>query len=250
MINRRTNNSLLFLTTLGVYLGLVLVGGAAPSVFAHGALTRPFELKDEIEISDDLEKKPDLTEKELNDAIGEYSRHLQDFVENLKKLRSIDKFDGDWITFDSQQTTYTPCPATGTHHSEIVEGHIDRWLAPAITEAQFVVEDFTWLADCLPYSGREDRSLAKSVGIKLTYDKTGLTHQLSIKFASEKTAQSLHKGLSSAFAKFKIDDEDDDFALKKVLLKQTSLTTSADQIFITTRLPRADLDPLLATHAK
>ena len=77
----------------------MLVGGAAPQVFAHGALTRNFELQDEIEISDDLEKKPDLTEKELTDAIGDYSRDLQEFVENLGKLRSIDQFDGDWITF-------------------------------------------------------------------------------------------------------------------------------------------------------
>lgn len=249
MTNRK-NNSILFLTTLGVYLGLMLVGGGAPQVFAHGALTRHFDLQDEIEISDDLDNKPDLTEKELKDAISEYSRHLEDFVENLRKLRSIDEFDGDWITFDSQQTTYTPCPETGTQHSEIAEGNIDRWLAPAITEAQFIVENFSWLADCLPYSGRQDRSLAKNVGIKLKYDKTGLTHELSIKFASEKKAHSLHEGLSSAFAKFEIDDEDDDFALKKVLLKHTSLTTSADQIFITTRLPRSDLDPLLTSRTK
>ena len=248
MTNRK-NNSVLFLTTLGVYLGLMLVGGAAPQVFAHGALTRNFDLQDEIEISDDLEKKPDLTEKELDDAIDTYSRRLEDFVKNLGKLRSIDEFDGDWITFDSRQTTYTPCPETGTQQSEIAEGNIDRWLAPAITEAQFIVQDFTWLADCLPHSGREDRTLAKNVGIKLKYDKKGLTHELSIKFASEKKAQSLNEGLSSAFAKFEIE-EDDDFALNKVLLKRTSLTTSADQIFITTRLARADLDPLLTSRSK
>ena len=51
MTNNRKNNSILFLTTLGVYLGLMLVGGAAPQVFAHGALARNFELQDEIEVS-------------------------------------------------------------------------------------------------------------------------------------------------------------------------------------------------------
>jgi hypothetical protein len=249
-VTNRKNNSALFLTTLGVYLGLMLVGGAAPQVFAHGALTRNFDLQDEIEISDDLEKKPDLTEKELGDVISDYSREIQDFVENLRKLRSIDQFDGNWITFDSKQTTYSPCPETGGLLSETTEGHIDRWLVPAITEAKFIAENFAWLGDCLPHAGIENRSLAKSAGIKLKYDKTGLTHEVSIKFESEKKAHSLHEGLSSAFAKFEIDGEDDDFALKKVLLKHTSLTTSANQIFITTRLPRADLDPLLTSRAK
>jgi hypothetical protein len=59
LTNNRKHNSIIFLTTLGVYLGLVLVGGATPQVFAHGALTRNFELSDEIEYSDDLDNKLD-----------------------------------------------------------------------------------------------------------------------------------------------------------------------------------------------
>ena len=55
----RKHNSIIFLTTLGVYLGLVLVGAPTPQVFAHGALTRTFELTDEIEAKDDLDKNPD-----------------------------------------------------------------------------------------------------------------------------------------------------------------------------------------------
>lgn len=54
---KKNNNSILFLTTLGVYLGLVLVG--ATPVLGHAALTRNFELQDEIEVRDDLDKKPD-----------------------------------------------------------------------------------------------------------------------------------------------------------------------------------------------
>ncbi len=62
MTTRKGQNSILFLTTLGVYLGLVLVGGASPQVFAHpAATTRNFELSDEIEFKDDLDKKPDPT---------------------------------------------------------------------------------------------------------------------------------------------------------------------------------------------
>jgi hypothetical protein len=58
MTERRTNNSMVVIT-LGVYLGLLLVGGTAPLVFAHSATTRGFEIADEIEVNEDLDTKPD-----------------------------------------------------------------------------------------------------------------------------------------------------------------------------------------------
>src|SRR5215213_10130440 len=59
MSNRKNYNSIVFLTTLSVYLGLVLVGGATPSVLAQAATTRDFNIKNEIVVEDDLDKKPD-----------------------------------------------------------------------------------------------------------------------------------------------------------------------------------------------
>jgi hypothetical protein len=55
---RNKNNSIIFLTTLSVYLGLVLVGGAMSPVLAQAATTRNFNIQDEIEVKDDLDKKP------------------------------------------------------------------------------------------------------------------------------------------------------------------------------------------------
>jgi hypothetical protein len=72
----------LFLTTLGVYLGLLVVGGAAPQVLAHSATTRNFEITDEIEVKDDLDKKPDDERSPVHMSLGNYSdaenssRHL------------------------------------------------------------------------------------------------------------------------------------------------------------------------------
>jgi hypothetical protein len=54
---RKNQNSILVLATLGVYLGLVLVG-ATPQVLALAAMTRQFNVKDEIEFAEDLDKKP------------------------------------------------------------------------------------------------------------------------------------------------------------------------------------------------
>ncbi len=62
MNKRNKNNSIVFLTTLSVYLGLVLVGAPA-HVLAQTALTGRIEVKDKIEKKDDLDKN--LTAKKL-----------------------------------------------------------------------------------------------------------------------------------------------------------------------------------------
>lgn len=51
-------NSIIFLTTLSVYLGLSLLG-ATPQVLAYAATTRNFDIQTEIEFKDDLDNKPD-----------------------------------------------------------------------------------------------------------------------------------------------------------------------------------------------
>ena len=57
-MSRKSHNSILFLTTLGVYLGLILVG-ATPQVLAQAATTKQFTIREEVSISDDLDKQPD-----------------------------------------------------------------------------------------------------------------------------------------------------------------------------------------------
>lgn len=57
-MQRRSQNSLVLLTTLGVYLGLLVVGGAAPQIFAHSATTRFFEIAEEQEARDDFDNNP------------------------------------------------------------------------------------------------------------------------------------------------------------------------------------------------
>lgn len=249
MNDRKNHNSLLFLTTLGVYLGLVLVGGTAPQVFAHGALTRNFEISEEVEVKDDLDKKPAPTEDELDKAIEDYSKSIEGFIKNLNKLRSIDEFDGDWDTFDTERTAHSPCPGTGTLQSNEDSKYIDRWLVPAIAEAQFIAEHFFGLADCLPDSRFVNRNHAKSTGIKLKYDKSELVHELSIKLESERRATALHNGLRAALGRYEVE-QDEAYQSNKVLLKHTSLIVSGNQVFIVTRLPRADLEALLASRTQ
>lgn len=62
MTKQPSQNSIIFLAALGVYLGL-LVAGASPGVIAQqAALTRSFDISEEIEATDDLDKDPEVTE--------------------------------------------------------------------------------------------------------------------------------------------------------------------------------------------
>ena len=58
MEKRKSQNSILFVATLGVYLGL-MIAGATPQVLANAATTRSFDIKDEIEFQDKLDRDPD-----------------------------------------------------------------------------------------------------------------------------------------------------------------------------------------------
>jgi hypothetical protein len=80
---RKNQNSILVLATLGVYLGLVLVG-ATPQVVAQAAMTRQFNVKDEIEFAEDLDKKPP-------DTVLESDNHAASPSDRFVAA-SIDKF--------------------------------------------------------------------------------------------------------------------------------------------------------------
>lgn len=75
MSERKNQNSILVIATLGVYLGLMLAG-ATPHVLAQAAMTRQFDVQDEIEVKDDLDNKPDPSAIDETDADTELTRLL------------------------------------------------------------------------------------------------------------------------------------------------------------------------------
>ena len=209
------------MTTLGVYLGLVLVGGAAPSVFAHGALTRPFELKDEIEITDDLDTKPD------NESAA---------------------FDPSHDAFEVTQATLLPCvPANnvGSYTANTFDLN-NNSLRPSLERLSKLLTDGYSLADCLP-STRFDGKEATSSKFTFKFDGSTLSIQVAVQKASPEIAKNLSNGLANVFAKF--TPTAGELARQKIF-ENTSFKSKNDQVFVVTRLARADLDPLLATRAK
>ena len=73
-----------------MYLGLVLAG-ATPQVLAQAAMTRQFDVKDEIEVKDNLDKKPENpTANSINETASAVDRKISSSVERfLAKFNTV-----------------------------------------------------------------------------------------------------------------------------------------------------------------
>jgi hypothetical protein len=248
---RNKNNSIIFLTTLSVYLGLVLVGGASSPVLAQAAMTRQFDVKNEIEFNDDLDKNPNDEElKILSYSIENYFDELKAFIGDLEKLYSIEKFDLGYDTFTVSARRFTPCNFEGDpvlRRSEISEKINNRWLAPAINDAAFNTEGWDFLADCAASDKFKNHKSAKTSAIKINYDEAELVYEISVEKSSPQKAKLLSENLSRTL---RLQEIDDDEIIVKKLYENTSFKSENNQVFVVTRLPRGSLDEFFKQDAK
>lgn len=203
------------LTTLGVYIGLLVVGGAAPQVFAHSATTRVFEITEEIEVKDDLDLDPEKaslllpgkTDKDLTDFAIAYANFLlgeyEGEIEFSKKLKQ-DCPDGCRFSYLGYYSTFSP--------------ELEKFLS---------VRD---------YSGH------------LAFSPKEFKYEMEIKFSPS------HKqlfDLETAFAAF-TEQENGLTAAQLLIIRSTGLSVDPKSLYlaVVTRLPRAALDELLAISAK
>ena len=247
MNTRKNNNSVHFLATLGVYLGLVLAG-ATPQMLASAAMTRSFDVKDEIEFKDNLDKKPDNERTPVSDAVQGYLQDVEYFLVNLQRLRSKGNFDLSKDVFDVAQSTMMPC--------------VDGNLAGRYTPVRFVNENplsrsallqfsrsmvFGYsLGDCISnneFNGVE--AVDSRYNFKL--DAKAFSVNISIKKQSPQNASDLLGQLNRTL---KIYDTGKNNKLRQSVIDSTSFKIENDQVFIVTRLPRAGLDSLLHSDAK
>jgi hypothetical protein len=248
MTNRRNNSSMIFLTTLGVYLGLLLVGGSAPQVFAHSAMTRNFEIQDEIEVKDDLDNKPDDERTPLTVSLEVYLQDVEYFLAGLRKLNISGKFDAANDIFEVSQSTLLPCVPgnkVGSYTAVSFKTANDS-LRPNLEWFSKRLTDGYSLADCLPserFAGKE----AASSNFKLKFDRGELTIQVSVKKASGETAKAFTRELDRTGRIFRTTAKT---VTAQKLCESTSFRTENDQVFVVTRLARASIDPLLAIDAK
>ncbi|MEP6788741.1 MAG: hypothetical protein ABJB40_09950 [Acidobacteriota bacterium] len=247
MSNRKNQNSILVLATLGVYLGLVLAG-ATPQVLANAAMTRQFDVKDEIEVKDDLDKKPDDDRSPVTASVEVYLNDVEYFVASLGRLRSKGKFDPTKDTFSVAQTTLLPC--------------IDSNLAGRYTPIRFdstnepsrpVLERFSHgmvygysLGDCVANNEFNGVAAADS-HFTFGLDGKAFSINLGVKKQSPQRALELLRELESTLRLYSTRENT---KLRQSIIANTAFSADNDQVFVVTRLPRAGLDSLLASDAK
>lgn len=243
MSKNKSHNSILFLTTLGLYFGLVLAG-ASPQLLAQAATARNFDIKDEIEFKDDLDKKPD-TDDEASPSIDYYLRNIEDLIEDLRELRLADKFDPRSDRFTLSRSVFTPCDYKGDPVPQLVKAtsrFASKSLESAVTETTYRFEGYTYLSDCFKSAQFGQHTVQKS-NLYLDYDKSSLTIKVSFEKRSPELTRQAAANFTRAFEALKFKEED---TAVKNLAQNTSFSFDNNQVFIVTRLPRGSIDKLFA----
>ncbi|MGC2238354.1 MAG: hypothetical protein WA584_19525 [Pyrinomonadaceae bacterium] len=242
MSNRKNYNSIVFLTTLSVYLGLVLVGGAAAPVLAHSALTRDFDIKNEIEFKDDLDNKPDneeidgFFEIDLDTAVAS-------FIEDLRGLKQKGKYKSRFKKTFTTKCAHTYCSNGDAAASTIIEdeGEISQALWKLHYKLDFI--DGRDLSKNSFFDLPKENSGCKEISLNLTFSQNELKIAFSFTKETTQTAFAYAENLNSKFKNK--SDESSDLLIKKVY-ENTNANSENNQVFVVTRLPRASIDEFLA----
>ena len=245
MSQRNKNNSIIFLTTLSVYLGLVLVGGTSP-VLAYAALTRQFDIQNEIKVKDDLDKKPDsdeLAEDVETTSKFKIAEAITNFMSDLKKLESIGKFNpqNNWNFSHKLWSEHFDGTFSVSKNSDVSNAWLETALSQLISTAE--PEYLSSVSEYLPNCN--SRNCRETV-VKVEAN----ANEFSLSFTLTKSTPEKAKFAAEAFNKV--------FVSKKIAIKNavnlsiyenTKVTSENNQVFIVTRLPRGSLDALLAKDA-
>jgi hypothetical protein len=245
--SRKTQNSILFLTTLGVYLGLLVVGGAAPQVFAHSATNRHFEITDEIEVKDDLDNKPDDERSPVYISLGNYVENVDLFISSLRGLQKDGLFDAKNDTFSVGQTTQLPCVAANKIGNYTVSEFAtsDEQIRKTLEWFSKRLTDGYSLGDCRPNDrfGSQETHDSK---FDFKLDRAQFNIEFVVKKASAKGASYLAADLENTFRDLKKSSAN---VVRLRIYEHTTFRSENDQVFVITNLPRADLESLLSKDA-
>jgi hypothetical protein len=242
----RNHNSIIFLTTLGVYLGLVLAGGAAPQVFAHSATTRGFDISDEIETHEDLDRDPDGDRASVRESVQVYLADVEEFLSALQSLGSKRQFDLGSDSFRVAQGTRLPCVAgnqVGSYGPERFETS-NPALEPLLSHFSKRLTDGYSLPDCVADALSKDDGATHS-----RFDCSLKNGQLNVKVTVQRTspasAVQLANSLDDAFRQFVTPNE----TITRQIIRFTTFTPQKDQVTIVTNMPRASLESILSRRS-
>ena len=229
-----------------MYFGLVLAG-ATPQVLASAAMSRSFDVRDEIEVKDDLDKKPDDDRSPVAASVQIYLEDIEYFLSSLGRLRAKGKFDPAKDTFKVAQSTLLPC--------------VDSNLAGRYTPIRFestsessrsALEYFSRgmvygysLGDCVVTSEFKATAVDSRYSFKL--DAGEFAIDIAVRKQTPQRAADLQRELQSTIALYAAKA---DRPVRKQIIERTTFRIENDQLLLGLHLPRAGLDALLANSAK
>lgn len=232
MSKKSNYNSIVFLTTLGVYLGLVLVGGAGSPVLAQAALTRDFDIRNEIEYKDDLDKKPD------EDLFVSQISSLVDEINEFSKKALF-----DWSAKNEFAIEGLGFCESDDSPSFLGSGTIDRRVDAALEKRAIEISrrffnrlSVLGLGDV--YSHGADFNFAlteRSLNIKIA---VGAPHYPD----TEKDIRPLADELTAYLARISSSAKP---TKERIVAENTKVSFRDNQIFLVTHLPRASIDDFL-----
>ena len=232
-MSRKAQNSFLVLTTLGVYLGLLMVGGAAPQVLAHSATTRNFEITDEIEVKDDLDNKPDA-----DAVIEQFAKSLEDIYRIAAEIsaENVEGVERSQYDFNNFVTVFRNGGARFVSKSGINGGG-------GIFSGRYS----TSLKDLYDVFHPRSEDFHEKLRIDLRLTSSDLEFRANFVAGSDTVAGDIGDALSRALQSRK----ERELEVRRTLIySETKIDVDGDHVLVVTRLPRAGLDALLAKDAK
>lgn len=247
MANRKNHNSVIFLATLGVYFGLVLVGGATPQVYSQAATTQNFEIKDEFKAKDGLDKNPDNDRSPVTASVQIYLQDVEHFLARLGQLKSQGKFDPNADSFDIAQNTLLPCRDSNQagRYSPI---RFETTSKSSLSALKSLSSGMTYgysLGDCVANTEFEVDAAESRFIVRL--DGRAFSTSLGVRKQSPQRAYGLLREMDCTL---KVYSREGNSRILQSIVGGTTFRSEKDQVFIVTRLPRAGLDSLLAKSAK
>lgn len=243
MTTRKNYNSIVFLTTLSVYLGLVLVGAPASQVLAqqNKIVSRQANTGDnKSEPQNRVEKDAcsQLDGVEIIKLLAKYSIDLTpfdfsfqvDYLENKPANLRVILAQGDKTFVDAFRRTVACIPSKDKETQNQPAKEIERAKANNDFAATSTYSNF-----------------------KANVQEIVVSNTLT--FADDETAKSFADFNKSALEQaHKIEIEYPELAkenkLESAILKNTTFSLADNQVFIVTRLPRGSLDALIAKDAQ
>jgi hypothetical protein len=231
------------LATLGVYFGLILCG-ATPHVLASAAMARQFDVKDEVELTDEFDTIPDDDERSpVTTSVQVYIEDVEHFLSNLSRLRTQGKFNPRVDTFSVAQNTLLPC----IHSNKVGRYTPIRFVTssePSRPALEFFSREMVYgysLGDCLGKNEFGDVTAVDS-RFSVDLDRTAFSVVITVKKGSPRNAADLIRNLESALRLYSTNQNS---RLREAVLRHTRFTAVGDQVLVVTRLPRAGLAALL-----